>query len=374
MRLLSAASADWIDMDGDGAPEAQTHLDATLRQALGAERLVVLTGLGTSMAITTDGGDTPAPSMADLWERASSRVGAEPWQHALEAVHWPHETASDIELLLSRCQMARTLTDEAKLDEFIRECEDEIVQACSFVGLDTPLPHHETFLRRVARRPTRLPRTQLFTTNYDLAFETAAANADFTLIDGFSHAGVPVFSGSSFDVDLALRDRERAASAVEWIPNVLHLLKLHGSVDWKVENGRVLRARLAEPPLIIYPRSSKFEVSYQQPFLELMGRFQSALRRPDTALIVVGSGLADRHLLEPILSAVRSNVRMSVLVASPDLVDSDREHARVFRDYIAAGDRRLSLLAATFEEFVRALPDLVPPSEAERHEVRVGTR
>jgi hypothetical protein len=103
-----------------------------------------------------------------------------------------------------------------------------------------------------------------------------------------------------------------------------------------------------------------------------MGRFQTALRRPDTALLVVGSGLVDRHLLEPLLAAVRSNVRLSVLVASPDLADSDREHAHTFRDYISRGDRRLTLLTARFDELVRVLPDLVPPSETERHEQRMG--
>lgn len=372
MQLLTAATGDWIDVDGEDASEARLQLDAILRQLLGAERLVLLAGLGTSMSVDGPGGGQLAPSMEDLWNRAHDRVDGALWTRALEAVSWDEGTGKDIELLLSRCQMARALTGDGDLETFIRECENEIVTACSFVTPDTPLPQHETFLRRVARRPTRLPRTQLFTTNYDLAFETAAARADFTLIDGFSHAGVPTFSGGSFDIDFAVRDRERAASAVEWVPNVLHFLKLHGSVDWKAEGDRVVRFRSADPPLIIYPRASKFEVSYQQPYLELMGRFQTALRRPDTALMIVGSGLADMHVLEPILAAVRSNVRMSVLLASPNLVDSEREHVRVLKDYIKAGDRRLTLLGATFEDVVRVVPDLTPASEAEHHEARMG--
>ena len=370
MQLLATASGkEWVDVDE--ATEARSTLDGALHQLLTAERLVVLAGLGTSMSVERQDGSRPAPSMMDLWNRAQQRVGTENWQTALSAVHWPEDADGDIELLLTRCQMARALSGDLQLAAFIRECEQEIVGACSFVTPEVPLPHHEAFLRRVARRPTRLPRARLFTTNYDLAFEEAAARTDFTLIDGFSYGGVPTFSGSSFDVDLAVRDRERAASAVEWLPNVVHLLKLHGSVDWMLEGSRVVRRLAADPPLIIYPRSSKFEVSYQQPFLELMGRFQLALRRPDTGLLIVGSGLADRHLLEPVLAAIRSNVRLAVVAASPDLVDSDREHARTFRDYVAGGDRRLTLVAAKFDEFVPALPDLVPPSETERHEQRM---
>ena len=97
---------------------------------------------------------------------------------------------------------------------------------------------HEAFLRRIARRPARLPRTQLYTTNYDLAFETAASRTGFAVIDGFSHTAPQRFDSGYFDVDLALRDRQRAASAVEWMPNVLQLLKLHGSVELAADPRR----------------------------------------------------------------------------------------------------------------------------------------
>jgi hypothetical protein len=374
MQLLTSSGADWTAVNDDGEEEDRARLQAMLQQLLGAERLVILTGLGTSMSITDVDGNSPAPSMKDLWDQARTRVGEEPWTAALKVAGWTDEFGDDIELLLSRCQMSHALSNDEGLAKLIGQCEEEIAKACGFVTADTPLPHHETFLRRVARRSTRLPRTQLFTTNYDLAFETAASRADFTLIDGFSHAGRPSFGGGAFDIDLAVRDRERAASAIEWIPNVLHLLKLHGSVDWQAEGTQVVRGSTPKRPLIIYPRSTKFEVSYQQPFLELMGRFQAALRRPDTALLIIGSGLADRHVLEPVLAAVRSNVRLSVLIASPNLGDSEQEHARVFKDYIAAGDRRLGLLAARFDEIVRVLPDMIPASEAERHEARMGGR
>lgn len=374
MQLLTSATTDWAAVNQDSEEEDRARLDALLQQLLGAERLVVLTGLGTSMSIMDPSSGSPAPSMKDLWEQARDRVGEEQWTTALKIAGWTEKFGDDIELLLSRCQMSHALSGDEALATFIALCEEQIVKACSFVTAGTPLPHHETFLRRVARRSTRLPRTQLFTTNYDLAFETAASRADFRLIDGFSHAGRPSFSGGAFDIDLAVRDRERAASAIEWIPNVLHLLKLHGSVDWQAEGTQVVRVGTPERPLIIYPRSTKFEVSYQQPFLELMGRFQAALRQPDTALLIIGSGLADRHVLEPVLAAVRSNVRLSVLVASPDLADSKQEHSRVFKDYIAAGDRRLGLLEARFDEVVRVLPDLIPASEAERHEARMGAR
>lgn len=319
--------------------------------------------------------------MADLWSLAKAKVGDQEWAYALKAVGWstpedaventPDANPADIELFLSRCQMAVTLTGDDKLESFVQTCEQVIVQACQFVSPDTPLPVHEDFLRRVARRPTRLPRTQLFTTNYDLAFETAASSTGFAVIDGFSHAAPQRFDSAFFDVDLAVRDKERAATAVDWMPNVVRLVKLHGSVDWAATDSGVVRESSPEHPLIVYPRDTKFEVSYQQPFLELMGRFQAALRQPDTALLIVGCGLNDRHLTEPILAAIRANVRMSVIVVAPGLKGSKNATIASMGEFIGRKDRRLALLDGTFEGLVQVLPELVPETEAEQHGLRV---
>ena len=160
---------------------------------------------------------------------------------------------------------------------------------------------------------------------------------------------------------------------VDWIPNVIQLHKLHGSVDWtQDESGAVVRDPDAKRPLIIYPRASKFEISYQQPFLELMGRFQTALRRPETGLMVIGSGFGDAHVSQPLMAAVAANVRMTAVVIAPDLEESENPHIKRMRDLIAAGDRRLALLDARFEESVPLMPDLVAPTEAEKHEVRLA--
>jgi hypothetical protein len=366
MKLLTPPFDDWTSVDPDS--EAERILNSRLEQMLGAERLMVLTGLGTSTGIKIDGSKDGGPGMATLWARAKEAAGEEQWAKSLAAAGWSDDFPEDIELLLSRCQMAHTLNLTDELDQFIALCEREIVTACNFISDTTPLPIHESFLRRIARRPARLPRTQIFTTNYDLAFEVAASRTGFALIDGFSHVSPQRFDSSYFDVDYAFRDRERAATPVEWMRNVVHLLKLHGSVDWIAKEGGVERHRVPDRPLIIYPRASKFEISYQQPFLELMARFQAGLRRPDTALFVIGSGLgADQHLAEPIRAAARSNVRLSIVVVSRSLSSKEGDTVDALKAYAAGGDRRVILIESTFENFVPVLPDLVPETEAEKH-------
>lgn len=369
MQFLSADSDGWASLEDEAeGEETERRTQTQLRQILAAERLVVLAGLGTSLAVG-DAGRAPAPSMKDLWDRAKDKTKPEIWDAALTAARWPNDSDENIELLLSRCQMELSLSPDARLMSFIEDCEAEIVAACRFLEPETFLPAHQTFLRRVARRPARLPRAQLFTTNYDLAFETAAAASGFVVVDGFSYAAPRRFDGRNFDIDFAVRDRERAASAVEWLPNVFHLLKLHGSVDWRqVSDGGVVRSEVPEKPLIIYPRSTKFELSYQQPFLELMARYQASLRRADTGFLALGSGLADRHLAEPFIAAVRGNPRFAAIVVSPSLSESSGAHIKTLRAEIDSGNRRLAFLEASFEELAPMLPGLVPDaSEDEEH-------
>ncbi len=367
VQILTRDATDWTDLVDEAA---QADLDGRLRQLLGAERLVVLTGLGTSLSIGSTGADAAPPAMADLWTRAKKRVGDGPWSQALKAAGWSEAYAEDIELLLSRAQMAHSLHPDETIKNFIAECEAEIVAACRFVQADTELPLHEAFLRRIARRPTRQPRAELYTTNYDLAFETAASRTGFALIDGFSHAAPQQFDSAYFDVDLAVRRRQSAAAAAEWMPNVVRLLKLHGSVDWEQATSGVIRTPSPKRPLIVYPRATKFEASYQQPFLEFMARFQSSLRQPDTGVLVIGSGWRDEHIVEPLLAAIRSNVRLSMIIVTPSLATTSNKHLLRVADYVYRGDHRLALLAATFDELVSVLPELVPETESEQHYAR----
>jgi hypothetical protein len=309
--------------------------------------------------------------MADLWQAAQEQAG-EAFEKIKTKVGW--DGRDDIEGLLSRCQVALELKADPEIETFLTATESLIVAKCRFVQPGLDLGAHEAFLRRVARRSTSLPRTQLFTTNYDLAFETAAANTGFAVIDGFSHSYPQRFDGAYFEHDFATRDRERAAVPVEWVPNVLQLHKLHGSVDWvDGGDGLIRRDASADRPLIIYPRSSKFELSYQQPFLELMSRFQTALRRPETGFLIIGSGFNDDHLSQPIMAALRANVRLSVVVVSPHIDGSQNAHVSKIQSLIERGDRRIALLAASFEELVERIPDLVAETEGERHEARFST-
>jgi hypothetical protein len=275
--------------------KTKSSLDERLLSILSAERLVVLAGLGTSRELER------SVDMADLWREAQSIPGFE----KATALSPDAREAEDIEVLLSRCQSKLDLEDDQELHEFVLETERHILDLCSFVDDDTKLPTHGQFLRRIARRSTRLPRAEIFTTNYDLAFERAAADTRFFLVDGFQLRPPYRFDGNALDIDLVHR---QVGEGLMLEPNVAQLLKLHGSVDWNRDAETVQRVT-GKPanPALIYPRQSKFQLSFAPPYLEFMARFQMALRARDVAVLIIGFGFKDEHLAQPLRLAVESN-------------------------------------------------------------------
>ncbi len=360
------------EADQTKAAENKETLTQIVTDVLTCEHLVVLSGLGTSLSQ----GDEPSlgPTMQQLWD-ASKSAAEGSFSEVLKKVNYDAEKTGNenIELLLSHCQLSEKLRSDPLIAKFIADAEKSIVERCRFVKDTTSLPVHEAFLRKVARRSTRQPRMQLFTTNYDTCFESAAGSIRFVVVDGFSHSQPQEFDGGYFDYDIVTRDPQ--TQSPEFINNVFQLFKLHGSVDWKLEGsgGRVVKDPTAVKPLIIYPRMSKFESSYDQPFLEMMSRFQFALRQPNTGLLVIGFGFNDNHISQPILSAIRANVTLKMIVVGPHLESKPTKTVDHLIAYIKAGDYRLSLVNSSFKEFVPIVPDLVTKMEEEEHRMRVLT-
>lgn len=370
---------DFGDASGDEEQAAQAAALSALREEFSlisnAENLVVLAGSGASLDIRDIEGAHKPPSMGSLWNDVESLSSFA----AVKARLNPDLVAAKhLEHVLSDAQ-ARLALDPADtgLSAFIEEAEDKVWTKCSFIVDSSDLEAHELFLRKVARRSTRQQRAQIFTTNYDLAFETAARRARFNVIDGFGYGGQD-FDGASFDLDYV---RRRPHEPLTLEPSVFHLLKLHGSVDWTSSNGavrKVFGGNQPTEPVLIYPSATKYQMSYQQPYLEFMSRFQIALRQPDVGLLVVGFGFNDDHVSAPIEAALRSNVGLRAVFVSPGIRDDNRsDRIAWIEQLVDKGDRRITLMEATFDGLVKHLPDAPLLEERDAHADRVsggGTR
>lgn len=353
--------------------------------------LVVLAGLGTSLCVKETGSEKSlAPTMGDLWASVKSLVEQTrppDWDAIMALVKQPADD-TNLENLLSRCRLAESFLEDDKLkqvQDFISIAESDIRAKVDFLRANVQLDSHLEFLRRVARRSNRKSRAMVFTTNYDLCFEEAGRRGRYVVIDGFSQTQPPTFDSVYFSYDIVRRDRN--SDTTDFIQNVFHLYKLHGSIDWERDEttGEICKAHKPKSPLLIYPRSSKYEMAFAQPYLEMMSAMQAALREPNTGLLVVGFGFNDNHLAEPILSSIRSNLSLKAVIVSPRLCSwkktpeseqllgetETNAHLRKLSALICSGDARLSMLNCEFDELIPYIPDIVAETDLEKHLERV---
>lgn len=370
-RVLVGGRA-WADLrphdeeaDGESA-DLREAVSRRLERVLLSERLMFLLGSGASIGLRSGDGTLSAPSMADLWDAASSLKG---FDKALNLVSQEVAGRKDIESLLSAVQSSLSLTTDAILEEFLRASEQAIAVKCRFVDSRTKLPAHETLLRRIAGRSTRLLRPQLFTTNYDLAVEEAASRTNFKLIDGFELRENGRFDGANFDLDFV---RRRSGEPPQLESSVGQLMKIHGSVDWDQSDGVLRKSANPQTPCLIYPAQNKFRLSYDPPSLECLARFQMSLREREVALVVAGFGFNDVHIAAPIRAAVQANIGLQLVVVSPRCDISDNEEVAFVRDLAEAGDARITLFACGFNTFARLLPDISGRDERDAHEERLA--
>ncbi|GAB1831309.1 SIR2 family protein [Achromobacter xylosoxidans] len=389
--------------DGNGRtiPDpALAEIDRNLSDCFRCTNLVVLTGLGTSLHVNVlpkaPGESGPraalpgkriAPTMADLWNACKANH-EELFEKVIALTHFPAAKGGNIEALLSHCKIAEEFLgdgdNKALVTGFIATAEQTVRDCVRFLDVEDDVGLHADFLRRLVRRSTRKLRTKVFTTNYDLCFEYAARKGRYVIVDGFSHTTPQVFDSLYFSYDIV--KRESSPDSHDFIPNVFHLYKLHGSVDWtrNKNSGEIEKAPTSESPLLIYPRNTKYELSFEQPYLEMMSAFQTALRQPDTGLLVLGFGFNDNHLAEPILSAINSNLHLKVVVCDPGLGpwehkekglqdgnDAKHPYLSKLRYLIEHGDARLALISATFEQAVPLMPDIAAETDLEQHYERI---
>ena len=343
------------------AKSARKELDEFLQSMLTTPNLVVLAGSGCSL------GEVGGPSMEDLWEKA---VNINEFQTVCSLVKHLEQDRW-IENLLSRCRMALDFLDEndkATIANYLKNAEKMIWDACTEFLDKANLSGHKIFLKRMARRRMRAPRLKIFTTNYDLCFEAAAASIGITPIDGFSFTQPRRFDPRFFAFDIVRRAKGQDETH-DFVEGVFQLLKIHGSVDWDIKEGKIIQSLSPEQPCLVYPASTKYEQSYSQPHLEIMSQFQGILREPNTCLVTVGFGFNDNHLTAPILAAADSNPSLRLLVVDPSAQAKSENPDSAFSriaDRINRGEAEIALLQADFKQLAELIPQLRALSPAEQ--------
>ena len=352
---------------------AKDELKNCLLSSLQMQHVVVLAGSGTSLGPITKG-----PAMGDLWNscvqpNASAEEEEDTLLASAKAVmkEIGYELSCDgenIEALLSRCEAYLQVKTSSDVTAFITESKKVILEKCSeFIdpAEEHQLAAHRTFLHRLSRRRVRDSRLKLFTTNYDLCFETAAGRQGLVVLDGFSFTQPRHFDPRFFLYDIVRRPSSGDEVAMP-LEGVFHLYKLHGSVNWSRTEENKIEVKQnpnSDDACLIYPAKGKYQQSYIQPHLELISQYLSALREPNTCLIVIGFGFNDDHLSEPILAAVRTNPHLRLIIVNPsvhDLILQPGESNKYWKELagLAKQGEDVWLINADFGTFADMIPDL----------------
>jgi SIR2-like domain len=314
------------------APDAAEHAEEVrswLTALVGAEHLSLLVGSGLGIGVATSlGAKGLDMNQVDLAGDEAAQVDANAEKLAKASkrgeVNIEDQLRSALALLAGlevlEPEGARTIAWRGQLAEILGDfakrglgAEQAIRQKITTDGTAQAVERALVgFLLGFASRPPSRERLNVFTTNYDRLIEFGCDRGGLRVLDRFVGSVEPVFRASRLDVDLhynppGIRGEPR------YLEGVLRLCKLHGSLDWRMDAGRLRRMPLefggSDPELesagdgggalerlIIYPNAAKDVETLLFPYAELFRDFSAALCRPNNVLVTFGYGFGDDHV------------------------------------------------------------------------------
>lgn len=316
------------------------------------ENIVILCGAGSSVEIGKTNKGLIMSGLWDLFEKEDSKTLS-----TLITKTGHDKTIKDLEALLSKSGIYNIVNKDV-LKEEIEKVKQFIVKKCS---LDLPdNSPHEKFLNKVTLRPQKYPRVKLFTLNYDTLFEQAARQEKFTIIDGFTFSNPREFNGKYFDYDIIETRHNRQDKKDSTISKLFYLFKMHGSLDWIRNGNEIIQSDISPTNtmdrVMIFPQDSKYEHSYEQPYFEMMARFQQSLRTENTLLITIGFSFVDKHISSVILESLKQNPSLNLIVFSyPEVIQNGNEYQKELNT-IAEHYGHVTLVAEKFEDLANEYP------------------
>ena len=223
--------------------------------------------------------------------------------------------------------------DEIKFEEnkFLLERDPDGIYK-EKLGKEGKYTYHKSFLKSILQRPLNLRRANIFTLNYDLAFENTFDELGIHYIDGFSGFHKRSFRPEVYNYDY-FYPGDTTEGQVRRIERVVKYYKLHGSLTWiNDKNSGSNPFGLYEEPMefvrqavnngdeskvgniMIYPTSAKKEYTLNFPYSEPFRKFADRLSQPETVLFCIGYSFYDEHINDIIYQAMASPTFTLIIV------------------------------------------------------------
>jgi hypothetical protein len=330
--------------------ENKSRLRQRLRQHLEVRNLTILIGNGGSIPLGAplvnstknitpeldkephrlrdDTQHNTARKLLDHLLDSNQHIGVEPLLTALiniqatdELIHAP-QTIS---------KQPVTAADALLLEQLLKKWLYHRCKALTTID-DKHLRDHEELFRRILLRSTTLPRAKVFTTNYDLLLERALDNLGVLYFDGFLGTINRTLRTESYHYDLYYPG-ETTEGRVSRVDRVLHLYKLHGSINWRrrrtgPDDIIISHAQPEEHEygdVMIYPSPLKVTEMNGYPYAEMFRHFSTTIHQPQSALLTIGYKFQDDHINRLIYQAL-SIPSFTLIIVTPSITAPVDEH------------------------------------------------
>lgn len=309
--------------------EEKTKLITRLRQYLELRNITILIGNGCSIPLgspvihdaskikpeldqepfrlSDDQAHAQARALLDCFVPAGKVLGVEPLLTLLSNIRATAEI-SGLQQTIGTTAIASE--DAAALETLLKKWLYRRCKALNDVP-DEQLRHHEELMRRILLRPTTLPRCKVFTTNYDLLLERALDNLGVLYFDGFLGTLDRTLRTESYHYDLYYPG-ETTEGRVSRVDRVLHLYKMHGSINWRRRSTASLDVSIRHTvpedseygDVMIYPSPLKLAEMNGYPYSEMFRHFSSHINQPQSVLFSIGYSFQDAHINRLIYQAL----------------------------------------------------------------------
>jgi SIR2-like domain len=264
---------------------------------------------------------------------------------------------------LENRKVSQTVIDKKKNSSFEKAKEQGLL-------LETRSKYifHEKFIKTLLQRPLNLRRANIFTANYDLAFEYAFDKLGVHYIDGFAGFHKRFFKPETFEYDI-FYPGSTTSGKVQRIEKVVRYFKLHGSLSWVNSESRdannlygieekpleLIESLKKKGEIIIYPSAVKKSYTLDLPYSELFRQFAATITQSQSVLITIGYSFADDHFNDIIYQAL-SNPTFTLIIV--DFAGTRNEYIKNMKEL---NDPRIIILEGEFfGDFLTFADTLMP--------------
>ena len=259
----------------------------------------------------------------------------------------------------------------------VLECERNTIQSPSSEQAAECLM---SFLISFSSRSATRERLNIFTTNYDRIVEYGSELAGIRLIDRFVGTVNPVFRSSRVEVDMhynppGIRGEPR------YLEGVVQFTKLHGSLDWSVQDDVVRRFALPFGAkdidtflcegcenLLIYPNAAKDKETAEYPYVELFRDFAASVCRANSTMVVYGYSFGDDHINRVIADMLTIPSTHLVIMS----FDDEGDRIKRFYDRVKRPAQISLLIGNHFGDLKTLIDNYLPKPAIDRTSIKMA--